>query len=223
MKKRFLITMLLMLAASLAASLAAGAQPCDGGDTACLEKQVNGHAVRQMRFWEQYFALPIEQRVNVAPKEVVEYINLDNRLQGYPEDTKLADVSGDFLGDVKNAVKGIPGGIANVMKGKLAGVFLVNDLGGTGYTEYISDEKGRRVAGFIVLDAGVLKGRKANEWATWKESTPFAGDKDHKIEVVIERGPDDNRQQAIQYILLHEIGHVISVNETIHPPWGVAP
>ena len=30
---------------------------------------------------------------------------------------------------------------------------------------------------------------------------------------------NDNRKQALQYILLHELGHVASVGSNLHPPW----
>ncbi|MEK6705202.1 MAG: hypothetical protein AABZ06_05390 [Bdellovibrionota bacterium] len=69
----------------------------------------------------------------------------------------------------------------------------------------------------------MLQKRNANEWATWKEQTPFKKDAGFELEAKIEDNINDNRKSAIQYILLHELGHVISVNEYFHPPWGVYP
>jgi hypothetical protein len=39
----------------------------------------------------------------------------------------------------------------------------------------------------------------------------------------IEADGDNNRKNAIQYILLHELGHVLSVGTDIHPPWNIGP
>ena len=51
--------------------------------------------------------------------------------------------------------------------------------------------------------------RAANEWATWKESSAFSGNISYRLEAVIEEKESDDRIQAIQYILLHEIGHMV--------------
>jgi hypothetical protein len=79
------------------------------------------------------------------------------------------------------------------------------------------------VAGFIVLDAGVLAGRTANEWATWKESSPFASEPGWQLQARIEPDAQDSRRNAIQYILLHELGHVLAIGGNAHPPWSIAP
>ncbi len=159
----------------------------------------------------------------IAPREVIEYIELDNRMYGLPNVPVAPTPSKEFIQDIKNALKEIPVSVKKLLKAKFAGIFLVNDLGGTGYTDYIFDSQGKPKAGFIVLDANVLKKRTANQWATWKESTPFKKDPAITIEAIIESDQNDNRKNAIQYILLHELGHVISVDDFFHPPWGIAP
>ena len=44
-----------------------------------------------------------------------------------------------------------------------------------------------------------------------------------RLEARIEADGNDNRQNAIQYILLHELGHVLSIGADIHPPWNLSP
>ena len=39
----------------------------------------------------------------------------------------------------------------------------------------------------------------------------------------IETPKRNNRQQAIQYILLHELAHVLAIEENFHPFWGIDP
>lgn len=106
---------------------------------------------------------------------------------------------------------------------RLAGIFLVDALGGTGYTDEVIGDQGERLGGFIVLDAGVLQRLSANEWATWKEWTPFKPEPPWQLEARIERDAQDSQRNAIQYILLHELGHVLSVGANFHPPWTISP
>jgi hypothetical protein len=108
------------------------------------------------------------------------------------------------------------------MEPKLEGIFIVRDLGGTGYTEAILNGCGRPVAGFIVLDEAVL-GRTANDWFTWKESMPFRSDPEFRLAGIIEAPAGDNRKNAIQFILLHEIGHLLSIGGRFHPFWFDGP
>jgi hypothetical protein len=112
--------------------------------------------------------------------------------------------------------------VQRLLDRKLAGIRLVNDIGGTGFTDSVYDGRGEAVAAFVVLDPSVLARRRANEWATWKESSPFRDDGVHRLEAVIEDGARDDRMHAIQYILLHEFGHVLSVGERFHPSWNAA-
>ena len=97
----------------------------------------------------------------------------------------------------------------------------MEDFGGTGYTDQIGADSGKSSLCFIVLDPSVLQGHTANSWATWKESTPFKGGARYGLTATIEDAAHNNRKNAIQYILLHELGHVVSVNNRFHPSWKV--
>lgn len=81
----------------------------------------------------------------------------------------------------------------------------------------IYDVDQRAVAGFVVLDAAVLSSFKANAWASWKENKPFKPAPGYTLGVQLETAENDNRKNAIQYILLHELGHIASIGENIHP------
>ncbi len=85
------------------------------------------------------------------------------------------------------------------------------------------------VALFLVINiAGlfkiisVLENKTANGWATWKERTPFMPGP-LELHAHIESLENDNRKNAIQYLLLHEIGHVLASKLKAHPPWGIRP
>jgi hypothetical protein len=168
-------------------------------------------------------ARPLVERIEPAPPKVVDYLTLDNIANGWRERPRATQAPASFIAEVKAALADLPSSVNLLFVDKLAGIFLVDDLGGTGFTDVIEDASGQQVAGYIVLDASVLGGRNANEWATWKESTPFAPEAGWQLQARIERDAQDSRRGAIQYILLHEFGHVLSIGGNEHPPWTIQP
>src|SRR6185503_19071394 len=75
----------------------------------------------------------------------------------------------------------------------------------------------------MILDPAVLGKYRANAWATWKENTPFKPAPGVSLQALIERDGEDNRKNAIQYILLHELGHVLPLGRKAHPMWVAPP
>jgi hypothetical protein len=197
--------------------------PCAPSDKACARKAVRNHAVRRLDIWKADLARPLDARIGGAPAALVEYLTLDNINNGFPQRPRAELPEPAFMEDVRAAIAELPPQVWRLFADRLVGVYFVEDLGGTGYTDAVSDLAGNRVAGYIVLDAAVLRPLTANAWATWKEGTPFKPHPGWALEARIEDAAGDNRKNAIQYILLHELGHVLSVGNTIHPPWDVDP
>ena len=214
------------LAALLAAGLhtAALAQSstvssCQDHDRECAAELRSRSPVKNMSYWKSAFKKPLEQRVGSAPDELVAYLNLDNIVGGYPNKPQAVTIPEDFLKDVNDAIAELPEQVKQLSAKKLAGIYFVKDLGGTGYTDYINKNFFGANAGFIVLDIDVLSQSTANAWATWKERTPFIENPQYRLEAIIERNGQDNRKNAIQYILMHELGHILSMGENVHPRW----
>ena len=197
--------------------------PCAASDKPCLLKASQSHPARTAAFWKATLARPIDERIGPAPRGVVEYLHIDNLLNGFPEKPRSSQLSAEFMADVRGAVADLPPAVRRVFDGTFAGVWFVDDLGGTGYTDMFRDERDRPVGGFVVLDAAVLGKFTANAWATWKENTPFKPQDGWKLDARIEGASGDTRRGAIRYILLHELGHVLSINRDVHPRWDMAP
>ena len=66
----------------------------------------------------------------------------------------------------------------------------------------------------------LFRSRNANDWATWKENTPFKPEKGWTLKATIESPAQNNRSNAIQYILLHEFAHVLASAGGVHPDWN---
>ncbi len=195
--------------------------PCKEADKDCLRQLMKSHAVHKLATWKADMARPPAQRIAPAPAQLVEYLLLDNVLNGYPERPRAAVLDAGFLQDVRDALADLPAPLLRLFEQRLIGLYFVEELGGTGLTDLVKDPDNRGAAGFVVLDAAVLRRHTANAWASWKENTPFKPQDGWRLDARIEDGANDSRKNAIQYILLHELGHVLSGRGDIHPHWGI--
>jgi hypothetical protein len=214
----------LLPAGSFAAAPASGKlSGCEVTDKECLFQALKAHPAKSASFWKPFLARPVEQRLGPAPPGLVELLTLDNRLNGFPENPRPSRLADDFVADVRGAMADLPPAVRRAFDAAFAGVWFVDELGGTGFTDVVLDGEGRPAGGFIVLDAAVLGKFTANAWATWKENTPFKPAEGWTLEARIEEKARDDRRGAIRYILLHELGHVLSINRDVHPSWNLRP
>jgi hypothetical protein len=214
---------LLLLACVPLFATAQTAPVCAPSDMKCLDKAVREHAVTRLAYWQLAFAKPVEERIGAAPPELVDYVTLQNMRDGFPNRPRAAAMTPAFVADLRAAFVELPPQVKHLLSPKLAGLYVMDDLGGSGYTDYIYDAQSRPVAGFSAFDRAFLEPRTANEWATWKENTPFRPQAGWRLVETIEDSAQDNRKNAIQYILLHELGHELSIGGNFHPRWDVEP
>jgi len=214
--------------AALLAAQSASAQdvpklPCADSDKACAQRALKHHAASRLGTWRMMLSMPVAERYGPAPPQLVDYLRLDNIANGYAERPRVATLDAGLLADIRGAIADVPADVWRLVGRRLVGIYFVEDLGGTGYTDYVFDGKGKPAMGFVVLDAAVLARQSANAWATWKENTPFAAAAGYRLDARIEEDGGDNRRNAILYILLHELGHVLAIGADIHPPWNIDP
>lgn len=171
--------------------------------------QLQTHPVRSIGYWQQPDQFkPRKINIGPAPAELIEFMHLDNAFQGYSQRPVPVSHDSEILRDVETAMASLPRAVRRIAERRLFYIALVRDLGGgTGYMDVVAGADGSAAGGFIVLDEGALD-RTANAWASWREGSAFQPGTDWSIEVRIEAPEDDNRVNAIRYILLHELGHV---------------
>lgn len=219
----------LLLAAALAGLLLLGlmfrdgfgSATCADADRDCISKAYTKHQVRYAKFWADELAKPFTERLGPAPAALVDYLALANKADGYQGRPWAKALDAGMLIDVRAAMADIPPDVWRLAQSRLVGIYFVEKLGSTGYTDYVLGIDGKPTHAFVVLDAEVLGWQSANAWATWKENTPFklTTQGAHGLRATIETPANDNRKNAIQYILLHELAHVISVGRKVHPDW----
>jgi len=195
------------------------ALPCKNNDRNCAFEEREKDPLHTIDVWQARLAKPLVERVALADKQLVRYIALDNVASGYAEVPRLPGRHDMLLAELRQVVMELPEVVKAKVDKTLAGICLVENFGGTGMSQYIYGKDGQPVAGYIALDPQVLNMRTANSWATWKENSPFKADASIKLTATIENATGDTRKNAIRYILLHEIGHILSIGEKIHPLW----
>lgn len=213
-----------LLVAFLVASTCSSAQdggPCPWEDKACAQQAIEGHPVRKLAFWAETMRRPLAGRIGPAPAEVLQYLALDNIAHEFPNRPRVPALAPDFLRDIEDAIAGLPERVRRPLAVRLAGIHFIENFGGTGFFDEVRDAQDRATAGFIVLDPSALQ-RSANAWATWKESTPFQPGGGAALRATIQDAKGDTRANAIQYILLHELGHMLSIGAGVHPSWRTA-
>lgn len=211
--------LVLLLELSCASALAA---ECTEPSPECVAA-LKAHVVKSQAYWEPALARPLLERIGPAPAEVVDFITRDNIMRGFPNRPRPSGLPPEFRQDVEQALLEIPSAVRQRLEEKLAGIYFAVDFGGTGFTDAVATADGSENSGFVVLDSTILSLRTANVWATWKENSPFAPESGFRLRAEIEDPADDNRRNAIQYILLHELGHILSIGEQIHPAWTKPP
>ena len=202
------------LSVLLAAGLALVVAPLDASapDAALTE-----HAALRLETWNDWLQRSPRERVAAAPEVVLDFLRKDNALQGWSERPDAANIDASFVDDAASALENMPSQVLRHFIDHAVGVFLVRNLGGTAYSELLKDYRANK-RGFIVLDVGSLA-RAANEWATWRERSPFADHREVELVATIEPSQSNNRSKAIQYILLHEIGHLAGAAQAHHGSW----
>jgi len=189
-----------------------------------LRQQAAGHRTLAVAYWGKgWQARPLHERIAPAPAELIEKIVIENRLYGFPERPVAAAPTPEFSAALRHIEQILPGKVRRLAGERIIGLFLVNDLGGSGYTEAIKDETGKEKYAVIVLDQKILLAKPANAWATWRErsffKTPAPG-QEVDLHLRIEEVPNDSVENAIVQILLHEIGHALGMASNIHPSWN---
>ena len=165
----------------------------------------------------------ILDRHGPAPQELVRYVGKVNTALNVDAIPVAAEAPADFLRDMQTAMAQIPAAILDMLDGALLGVYFSTGLGSSAFTDVIVNHDGHILGSVVMLDLDAFMDRTANAWATWKENTPFAASARLRLEVEIADGADNTRANAMQFLLLHEFGHVLTAGKQFLPVWWLPP
>jgi hypothetical protein len=168
--------------------------------------------------WRAQLDRPIQDRILPLPDEVrvcVHQVNMATGIDAVPASCKP-----DALrADLHAALAGMPTSVLDLMDPLLLGVCVGRGLGSSGATDVVADAVDGRILGCVVLlDMDAMEAHTANTWATWKENLPFGGP-GFTLTATIAAPRDDTRAGALQFLLLHEFGHVVTAGGSFLPRW----
>lgn len=184
----------------------------------------NAHEIRHENYWGIYNwkEEQLIDKIRNTPKEILDYLYKDNLQQGYPNIPHNYELTPKEQKAIKNVLTEIPNFIQDRIKSKLLGIFFVDDLGGSAYTEFVYSHAGKPAFGFIVVDR-LLFDKPANEWASWRENTAFySDDSSYELKMQIADERNNAPEYALQFVILHELGHIFAIGSDVHPPWNLS-
>lgn len=174
-------------------------------------------------FWSMLAQHDLLDRHGPAPAELVRYVAMVNTALNVDAIPVAAEAPDDFLRDMQTAMAQIPATVLKMLDGALLGVFFSTGLGSSAITDVIVNHDGAVLGSVVMLDLDAFMDRTANAWATWKENTPFSASERLRLEVEIADGADNTRANAMQFLLLHEFGHVLTAGKQFLPLWWLPP
>ncbi|MCB1177534.1 MAG: hypothetical protein KDK36_08155, partial [Leptospiraceae bacterium] len=147
------------------------------------------------------------QNIDETHKDYVKKLNEIDDFKEIPKPTDKIDLMKQRIKEISDNEPEI---LKKIKNKYIYGIYFCEEMGGTGITGIVY-ENNKPIAGYIILDAGVLS-RKANEWISYKENSAFENGS-FQLQIKIEEDENDTETNAMEYIILHELGHIVSFVE----------
>ncbi|TGK26855.1 hypothetical protein EHQ05_10090 [Leptospira yasudae] len=157
---------------------------------------------------------PWQERISSLDGEEQNFIQEMNRIDGFQDSPSPETDVKQWKSRLSAVRQSLPNPVNSFLDKSLFRVILCRNLGGTGLSSFVYDHSGP-LGGVVFLDTGMLN-KTANDWITQKENSSFVPGT-LKLNVRIESESNDTIETALEYILLHEIGHILSVQKKIVP------
>lgn len=169
--------------------------------------------------WTARMQLPLHQRLCALPDEVRDFVHQVNVASGLDAVPRAAAVTTEMAADLRAALLGMPASVRALVDPLLLGICVGRNLGSSGVTDIVVDVDGNILGCVVLLDVGLLERHTANTWASWKENLPFIAGTGFSLAATIAEPAQDTRANALQFLLLHEFGHVITADGNFLPRW----
>ena len=145
-------------------------------------------------------------------KDLIIQMNILDNFKEIPTEHKNFDVIHKLIRNIAQKEDSL---VNNLKEKNILAIYICSNLGGTGITGFVYDND-KIVGGYIVIDGDVIY-KKANEWISYKESSVFQNTVSSSIAITIADSSNNTEEYALNYILLHELGHIISQTLSVLP------
>jgi hypothetical protein len=174
--------------------------------------------VQLLSFYPDALNKPIEDKVTVGGPEVLDRALKTNLEYGQNVRPVNAPPGNPLIPQVREILRTLPPVVHDLASRFVVAVYLLEEDWGTGTTEGVQDGSGAWKHTYITLNLTALT-RTANAWATWKENSTFRPQPGYRVAMTIQPGDGDTLENAIQFILIHELGHAIGLGLGVHGFW----
>ncbi|MBI2519693.1 MAG: hypothetical protein HYV97_04730 [Bdellovibrio sp.] len=148
------------------------------------------------------------------PGDILSYLRENNKMGGSREIPAPFDLTKREFAHIHRILGVIPSGMVKRLTPYIKGIYFVEHLGGSSFTEYIYDNQGLPLYAFLIFDRSVLK-MSANDWCSRKEQSPFQLVDGFKLSCTLEKG--STNYGSFLYIFLRELGRVFQINNSSFP------
>lgn len=159
-----------------------------------------------------------EKRVFSIDDVHKDYVVQLNAMDGFSESPKPYKKIDEIKKSILKLAMNEPEDLKLIKNKNIYAIYICSELGGTGITGFIRDGN-KTPGGFIILDGEKIQ-KKANEWISAKESSVFQESSKSKVSIKISDKKNNISGRTIEYILLHELGHIIAEKYGILPSQG---
>ncbi len=181
-----------------------------------FKKHQRSNAIHKKGYWDKWINLPLEERVIEGTDEIIQFLTDDNIYNHYPNRPSKIKLTKENLAVIKEALASLPSWIKKPIEENITAIIILENIGGSALTDKIESFKNK---GFIIFDIKTLT-KSANDWCTWKESSPFK-EGPLKLKCIIEEEKFNDKVGAFRYIFLHEAAHILNLSTDILPYWNV--
>lgn len=176
---------------------------------------IQKHPVTDVRNYSPIKKFWNERAQNIGLSQI-EYTVQMNQIDGFSEVPTISQSTDQMIARLENIKKSFRPEINAMFDQFLYAIYFCEKLGGTGLTGFVyNNDLNKPVGGFIIIDSSMIS-KKANDWISYKENSVFRTG-DIKLQIQIEKEEDNTIDNALRYILLHEMGHIISNTMGITP------
>ena len=178
--------------------------------------------------WTARLDTALHHRILPLPPEVCDFVRMVNLATGVAARPEPVALDAGLRADLEAALLGMPTRVRALVEPLLLGVCVGRGLGSSGITDIVLDADDGSLLGCIVLlDMDLMGALSANAWATWKDNLPFHAGPGFSVTTAIAdadpgAGADagaSTRVGALQFLLLHEFGHVLTAAGDVLPRW----
>lgn len=206
------------------------------GPEAFFAKLANERASFPEQNWSTWKAIgqlekPLEERlVDLAPGSsllALSYMDLffsfgKGVRQPLPK-AMPSDVS--LRNDLHQAIETLPENVKKLLSPYLAAIIPITNVPVNGLAALVLDEQQIQRGGISYLNVDRLN-KKMNDWWTAKEFSTYATNANDRFALDAEIDPNpvhNTRVMAIQFILIHELGHILAYGINAFPRWDILP